>query len=64
MNNAINGWNTDFHQCPTNVPIFILKPDLEIEYGFIENDLIHSPIHNQIYDFNECLGWDYYVEPY
>lgn len=57
-------WNTDFNQCPTNTPIFILKPDLEIETGFIENNLIHSPIHNQIYSFNECLGWDYYVEPY
>lgn len=60
----IHYWNKDFNKCPTNVPIFILKLDFNLETGFVENGLIHSLIHNRIYNFNECLGWDYYVEPY
>lgn len=61
---SIDEWFTDFNKCPTNVPIFILKPDLAIEYGFIENGLIHSLIANQIYTFDECMAWSWYQSPY
>lgn len=61
---GIDEWFTDFHQCPTNTNIFLLKPDSSLESGFIQDGLIHAPTYKEIYNFNECMAWAFKEDEY